>query len=517
MRVYLAAIVLTLAALPEAGSPARAAAFAHADTVRLPARDAPYMRYLWVSTPARHRDDFLIALKLQCNLLSTQGKLATPVLIAPDVVRLDVRDYGWDKKLQIWEGFARADVFFHVKIKFLVDTRVKTVWPGGFDRDFKKDFERGRYNTQFRKGETLAVAAPWLPDAINGLRFLTYSEAPILMAEWFFVQTARQVSIRNKQEGTGYYDFLGLKTRDDFFRLTGTDPKVAAKIFREWRAVVSKSGVSQQNRQIVALGAASGRTWITLDTFTEQDRGVSKRNLRDGEMAHDAEELYSFLPNGLWVTFLANAKGEAQESAPDKIGADDSTLRVGRDGRIHANLSCIRCHGVDREFLKPVNDWARRTFRSTGVLRLQDPDKKVVLELESQYLRDMDRLLARDRAEYMDAVREVTASKLHPKGLTAGRLTRIYGEVWNRYVEAPVTAADAARELGVSTAVFRDAVFRYAKARGGGDLLLTSYIDNQPLTRLEWEDSYSLAATVALGLQPQERLEERKIKKEKGK
>lgn len=512
-------LFLLAAAMPaeEAGSPSRAIAIAHANALEARPRDVPYYRYFWISTKEKDRDDFLIAFKLHLNLLSTQGKIATPILIAPDVIRIDMRDYGWDKKLEVWERFADLDVYLHTKSKALADLKIKHFWPGG--QDGKTFFKQGRYNLNVKAGQVFQIPAPTLPvNRMYDLRQLTYSEAPMLMAEWFFVQTARQISIRNKDEKVGYYEWLNLKKRDDFFKLTGTNEKTAETIFREWRAVVARSGISQQNRQVVALGATSGRVWGTLDTFTEQGKGIAKRNLRKGEFAHNAEEWYGYLPNGLFVTFLSDNKGVAQASAPDQIGPDDSPLRTGRDARIHANLSCIRCHGIDKDFLKPIDDWARKTFRSGGVLRFQDVDKKVVLELESQYLRDLNRLLFRDRAEYMDAIREVTASQKHPNGLTAPQITKMYGEVWNRYVEQGVTIEDACREMGTTTERFKAGLAKYALpiergGQGGGDLVLLSFLDGQKLSRLEWEDSYQLACAIAFGLQLPSLIEKRKVDK----
>lgn len=512
MRVQHVMLALLVAVAPakEVSSPARAVTLAHADCAKLHADDQPYVRYLWVSSDEKVREEFLVALGFHLNLLSTQGKLKLPTLISPDVVRIDVREYGWDARLNVWEKFAGLDFFFHQKLKVLKDVEFPTVWPGGPDAT-GKEYKRGKYQQERKAGRTQDVAALWLPaKEIDALRYMTYSEAPVLCAEWFFVQTARQISIRNKDEGVGYYEWLGLKDRKAYFDLIGLDEKKAGELSREWRAVVDRSGISQQNRMVVALGAVSGRAWVTLDTFTQAGRGNFKRNLRKGEAAHDVEEHYGVLGNGLFVTFLSDKNGVRASVAPPDIGPDDSSLRVGRDSRVHANLSCIRCHGVNKDFLQPVNDWARRTFRQGGVLRLTDKDKKVTLELESQYLRDMDKLLARDRTEYMDAVREVTTSLKNPKGMTAPQITKAYGNAWNSYVESPVTVMDAAREVGTTKEKLLAAIATHAKNRGGGDLILSSFLDGQSITRLEWEDSYRLAVFLAAGLHPLELVEEKK-------
>lgn len=522
MQTLLLALLIS-AAQPgkEASSPARAVQFAHADCSSLPAEDQPYVRYLWVSSDRKRREDTLVALSFHLNLLSVHSVLKHPTLVAPDLVRIDVRDYGWylvrngvlkRNILPVWEKFAGLDPYFHQKAKVLKDVEFKTVWPGGTDKS-GKHYDRGRYDQERKAGRTQDIAAIWLPaKEIEGLRLMTYSEAPVLVAEWFFAQTARQVSIRNEQEGVGYYDFLGLKDRQAFFDLTGTDEKKAIERFGEWRAVVEKSGISQQNRQIFKLEAIGGSTWGTLDTFKQKGRGVAIRNLRRGEFVHDAEEWYGFLPNKLYVTFLSDKNGVAQESAPDKIGPDKSALNIGNDGRVHANISCMRCHGVDKDMLKPVDDVVRALFEEGSGLHFTDKSKDVLQELQSQYLRDIDSELTDDRARYTKAIRLATMSRKNPKGLTAAQITKLYCELWNQYVETPLTAADVAREIGVTEDHLVDSLKRHARNRGATDLVLAAFLRKVPLkvTRLNAEDSIPLAAVLCMGAHPLEIEEEKK-------
>ncbi len=515
MRVVYSLLAILALAAGCGASPATAVKAAAADAVNLKVRegkDCRFYRYLWVPDGA---NDTLIVLKFHLNLLSREADFSTPVAIGRDVVRIDLRELKLQKRVLVWEKLADTDVFFHTKVKALVDLKIKVAWPGGVDKTDRKFYKPGIYPEKRKAGRIFSTGAPWLPQKeLYYLRATLLTECPIVFGQWFFVQSARQISIRNKQEGTGYYDFLALKDRNAFFELIGLDEKKAIKLYKEWRAVVDKSGISAQNRQIVALNATTGRAWGTLDTFTASGRGIAKRNLRRGEFAHDAEEWYGVLSNGLMVTFLGNKDGVAQESAPDKIGPDDSLLRVGRDARVHANLSCIRCHGADRDMLKPINDWARKTFRSTGVLRFQEKNKKVYLELKRQYLSDLDRVLARDRSDYVDAIARCTTSKLHPRGLTSPQITKLYGTFWNDYVENGVTAKRAALELGVDEKCLIDALKAYQKRTGKSDLALVGFLDvpAQKLTRLEWEDSYFLAQTIVAGVVLPENLEKVKAK-----
>lgn len=530
--MYAVALALVFAAAPASdfGGPARAVLVAHADLARIAAADekalatkvpkyrpqAPRMRYLWVSSTGKKRDDFLVALSFHLNLLSTAGSLKHPTLIAPDVVRLDVADYGWDEgnRLAVYEKLGAADVFFHGKATLLADQQIKEAWPGGRSFEGGDDHEPGVYTLDRNKGDVIVAAAFWLPQKeIDALRFLALSESPVLHAEWFLAQTCRQLSLNDAEEGFGYYDWLGLKNSKDFYKLTGVVEKDAVKRFAEWRAVVEKrrGGVSNQNRIVSHLDR---KVWVTLDVFTQKGRTLAKRNLRRGEFLPDAFEFFGSLANGLPVTFLANKDGEAQATAPDKIGGDTSSLNISRDNRIHANLSCIRCHGLNKDFLEPVDDWARPTFRAGGPQALADPDKKVLRELESLYLRGFDELLDDGRRLYSRAVRQATVSKANPLGLTSAQVARLYAGAFNDYVETPVTLESAARQFGVGKEKFLARLKAWSKDRGIGDLVFAAYLDEppEPIDRADFDDSYALGISIAWGIRPPETVELRKVK-----
>lgn len=478
--------------------------------------DAYFYRYLWVSSDPKLRDDFISVLYYHCHLLSDQGAYGTFTMVKPDLIRIDMRDYGWDQsnKLGVWEQAQKIDPYFHAPIKFLEDSKDTVYWPGGVDPTDGKEYEKGAWPTQRKVGDKAFTAAPNLPkEAIDGLRETLYTESPILMAEWFFVQTARQVSIRNAETGFAYYDFTGIKDRDSYFKLLGVDEKAATRLFRELRAVVEKSGISQQNRQVVALGATSGKVWGTLDVFDESAKGVAKENLRRGEFAHDAEEWYGHNPLGLPLTALFDKNGKTQATAPDKIGPDDSALNTARDHRVHVNL-CMRCHGVGKDHLMPIDDWARKTFKAGGRLKLQDPDKKVTQELQAQYLRDIQSEIDEDRRVYSRAVAAVTVNKKNPKGMTVAAITKLYAEAFHRYVDDGVSLEDAAREYGVKSAEWLKGLERYQITKGRTENAFTNFVSDPPtrMKRIHFENSYQLGATIAAGLSPAELPQKRKAR-----
>lgn len=489
---------------------------------------APYMRYLWVTTRGPEYDEFLLVLMGHLNLLSREGDFCRPTLITPDVVRIDVRELKWHKTegpLQSWEKLAAKSVIFHARVQLLQDLTVDQYWPGGPDKN-DKQYDRGKYPVDRKKGrvfdsfdETLHLVK--VKEKCLQLRKWSYSEAPLVHAEQFFVASARQLSIRNKEEGTGYYDFLALKTRDDFFKLAGVKVQDAKERYKVWRAAILKSGISKQNRQVVNFDE---RAWGTLDTFDESGRGILLNNLREGEFKHDAEEWYAKLPNGLWVTFLSDANGKRVAFAPPEIGPDDSELNkvrakdgTQRDVRVHTNLSCIRCHGPDAKGLKSLDDWVRNKFRAGKVYQLQDPNKEVALELKREYLRNIDRMLEKDRDDYEFYLSEATKSLAHPKGVTQAKFAKMYAEAWRRYVDDGVTLETAANELGTTKERLRGVLRAQTEQNkrqgyvdaGRGGLLnsLLNLVDDESIPRLYWEDGYQFCALLVMGVQPPEALE----------
>ncbi len=507
-----------LDAIPEM-PPWVAARLAYLDARSLPPEEAVYFRYLWLDEPREKWPDELLLHKVHANLRSTQGQFGQPVLVAPGLVRIDLREYGWDQpgKLELWEKFARLDFMFHAEAILLADGEIEQVWPGGKDNGV--EYEKGIYeHVPKKKGDTFAIPAPWLPcqGELHKLRHILLTEAPILPATWQFVQTARQLSLRNEDEGVGYYHWLGIKNRDDFFALCGADREKAFRIYREWRAVIRRSGISQQSRQAFRIGATAHAMWGTLDTFKQFRRGQPLVNLRRGEFVHQAEEWYSYLPCGLMLTALFNADGLAQATAPDQVGPDDSEFRVGKDARVHVNISCIRCHGMRKDMLQPLDSALRKCFRQGGALRLVDYDRHVTLELASQYLRELNSWLDIDRSLYVQAIRACTSTSARPQGLGSVEFTRLYCGAWNRYVEAKVTPLQAARELGVSGRHLLACIRGHAHKRGNEHLILAQLLDRDPwLTRLEWEECYPLAACLVHGLHLPEKPDKVKVKIQK--
>lgn len=529
MYCAIAALAIAAAPAPDEGSgihPAEVQKLVYADAQKLNKEDAPYMRYFRVTTGKSHRNDFLVVFCAHLNKLSTRKNFAWPTFIHPEILRIDVRDYGWDERgkketnvLVAYEKTAKRDPVWHQPAEIIAATAIIPIaWPGGFDAAHGKEYERGVYKTKFNKGAKVTLPHVLLDQAENEkLRRLLYTESPILDAEWFFVQTARQQSIYGENEpGFGYYDALALKDRDAFFALAGADPKKAKEINRTWKGAVAESSVARHNRLVFRQGAIGEFIWGTFDTQDPRNRGDLLRNLRDGEFKHQAEEWFAVLPNGLDFNFLSNDKGVRQATAPDniisadtsKIATDSNKRYKHNDTPVHANLSCLGCHGPT-DLLMDVNDRIRQSFGKQPLL-LVDPDKKVTRELQDEYLTDIDKHLKRDRSIYVDAIKEVTTSKLNPDGWTPGEFALKYREAFDRYAHAPITHDQAARELGVPKEKMIASLKTYSSqyGRGQGEIALTAWAhDGKGMKRQQWEQRYALAAVLSAGIRPPEVIE----------
>lgn len=460
------------AGMQAAAGPAEAVLAAAGDLAAQPPDIRPRLRYLW--HPGPRPAEFGPVLAFWTNSLSRESGLTKPVRIGADVWRIDLDDYRWNT--ETWEKLLDIDPYFHARL-------VKA-------RRFR-NLTTGKIRTE----EKVTVAhAPWLSqEHVGYLVQETRSEVPIIRADWWLVQSSRQLSLRNKQTGAGYYDWLGIEDRNSFFKLALFREADSIKLQLEVRAALEKSGISQQGRQVVRLQALTGPLWITLDVKDPTGKGNTTKNLRRGELKHDAEEHYLRLPNGMPAYFLGDQEGKRQDSAPDFLGPDDSPLRKSKDSRIHVGLACVRCHGG--QVLQPVDDWVRRTY--DGVLQLQSPDKDVQRELSRQYFSDLQGALQDDRAAFQRAM--VGVSGMEPQ-----KLVQAFAEAYHGYADSSVGLETAAREMGCTQAELRAAFSGYARSQGSIDGDLGNLLKHppQPMPRLAWEELYGDAQTILRSAKP---------------
>lgn len=442
------------------------------DAAKLPpevAATTRYISYWWVDE--KLRPEHVQINNLWINSLSRASALKPMRKVTETLYAVDLYQYRINPK--IWEGFKNFDPYFHVQLKKVAP------WPGGI---WPKDGKHYESNAFLHETKT-AAAAPWLPTKeIGTLVALTQSESPLLRADWWFNQT----SIQDQRDGVGYYDFLGVKNRDDFDKLVALDIKASQKIEREFRAIVSRSGVSRFGRQLERLQGLTGGYWRTLDVLDDnKNERNALRNL-DADYKHQAEEIYAPLSNGLFAYFLCDQNGVRQDSAPDKIGYDKTASL--NDGRIHIGLSCVRCHV---EGLRPINDWGRQIF--TKGINLASPDREKAKRLEQLYLSNLDKWYKADNDAYAAALKECC-------NMTPEESAKAIGRVWKAYDERDLLPADAAREFGLTEEVYLERLRAYFTADKLADLVLASHIADPPIAirQDDFEQLMPLVAPIAL-------------------
>ncbi len=481
MSKFLALLVLLVAGFPlRALTPNQAVRSALADADTLAKEDIPFIRYLYKPMPATEAayHKFVVALNLGANLVSNQAEFAYPHEVAPGVFRVDLRDYGWSPKQGVnWENLAGIDPYFHKNVtRDVVEVETEyyyEYWPGGYWSDgcyyYPNSFQvqRQRQKKVRRTKTERFLYVPQGAGQLDALASLLDSNAPIVRADWFLAQTARSLSLNDKLTGAGYFDFLGLKTLDDYLKLIGQG-KTRGNVIR---AVVSKSGVTRANRAVLREGAEFGGHWTTFEVTDQSGKGIAIQELREGELNFVASEHYGFLPNRLPATFLNNNKGVRQDFVPPDIAGDKSPLNISNDPEVHVNLACFRCHAGN--VLQPIVCSVRAVY--TGRLETITNDKSIALELKRQYGADLDRALQRDRESYQEAITAVT-------GKSPQEAAEIYAGAFNDYGYVDRTFQDIANEIGVTGPQLQKALRDRAIRLGTADFRTDPWIAPHPGT-----------------------------------
>jgi hypothetical protein len=477
---------LVLSATVQA-SPYQTVQAALLDAKRMPPQFPFYVRYFdFSSIPQSERAQFKAAFIFHVNSLSTSAEfflvpqgfplvmntaLPNSAWIGPDLVRIDLRDPGWDPA--VFERLKDAEPYFHARVIADVDVIRDEFWPGGLDK--KGDFyERGSFKVTHKAGSSYEVANPALPQLeILELARLTSSEVPLVRADWFFFYTSQNVD-----RLAGYYAFLGIKSYEDIRRLTGLNEKLARKILKEVAAIVPDSGVAKNNRQILYEPAITGAVWITYDVKTS----VGKQNAkvqRNGDFFDnaDANEVYFSLPNELWgLAAVNNKEGTLQDSVPDFIAGDKQS--TSNDLRVHPSISCVRCHV---EGLRPIHDWARQFYRlelkKDGAL-LTAVEYERLKRLQALYLGNLQ-----DKYDLSQLIYKRALVRLLGQGWTPERVSAAYREAFKYYQDDQVSSERLALELGCDQDTMRKAFTLAAAAKGANaDPILVGYARKEEFT-----------------------------------
>lgn len=419
---FLALLLLALTALPATASPAAAVDAALIDCRKLSKDQAERTLYLSLDNlEGDEREELLQVLDGWVHHISREAGIEKPRRVASGMlVAVNREDYGWLKKTQ---DALRAEPVFHR-------------WER---RYFAGDHREAAGYYRYR-ADPVGVNAQHLRE----LEERTGSRAPLIRADFFLFYSSRQVNLRNKNDhGFGYLDWLQLKDRGDVEKLAGLQRKTSIRLGKELRAILEegRSGVVQLDRQIewyANYGDDGFGTWLTLDTFDNGDGNTGQANLERGAFRHQAEEWVFGLPNNHVGMWLGDQLGVKQDTAPDKLGGNRNPLAVGTDTRIHVGL-CFQCHTDG--FLKDIDDWARRTFKTPS--QLEEKDYQKLQALKRQYFGDL-------RAKIKDGRERYRKALLASCGLTSERFAQLHAKHYYRYQYGDRRPASLAVELGTT-------------------------------------------------------------------
>ena len=267
--------------------------------------------YFWLGDiPEAERPVYILVLAGHLQGLSREADsiLYVPQVVAADysVVRINYFVYGWT--FAVVRQTIAADPFREYTLRLAT----YIPWPGGVWPD-GKDYKRGD--------------------------FTFTPEVAVVSASWFVWQTL----IQNDRK-PGYYDFLGIKDRNDVDALIGFDAKLNTKAQRfDLIEVPEFSRISRTQLRNILIQPVSGRYRYLTEDSRKATRQFDPLTPKTEFQQHEAEEHIFDLPNGYKGFFLGNAAGVRQDFAPaEVVGGDRSS--PSNDVLIHVGLSCLRCH-----------------------------------------------------------------------------------------------------------------------------------------------------------------------------
>lgn len=486
-----------LAAPALAAGPADAVARVLEDARALPPDECRQTRWLWQPDSQDGDEE---TLSLHVNLLSRSPVLRRLRVVSEGLYAVALDVYELDPK--VWEKLLDVpEVYFSLTTEDIAEREVIETkhWPGGTwrvqDGGDGKFYAAGDYQTRRRiKDKLVKRTAAYDHPGAKDLQRLTGSYVPIVRADWFFQQSCRQVSLRNRDNGVGYYNWIGIKNRGDFLTLIGLDRKLNDAQRRRVQDIVDFSGVSTFPRFIVGERALEGEAFHSLDEDTLDLANLPTEFLKPGVFKHKAEEWFGIGLNRLPKFLLADAAGVLQPSAPDFIGPDDSPLRTGRDGKIHVLESCLNCHfGRPGDGgMRPVDGWVRRVYRRE--LALSIAGRAEALEFERLYLSDMNARLANYRRVVREALQELLGPEAEWHTTVAA-----YAEYRDRYRQ-PVDLRRLAAEIGMRPEDLLAKLRERSRVQGGVPASLGAWLrDGGTVRREVVEDFHSVIALNVLG------------------
>lgn len=327
-----------------------------ADVLAQPAEDRPFLRYVSAAFALSTycRMDTAInavadALPLLLNSLSLSESVASAQLVPGDeaLFRIDLRQMGWDRSIQS-DGLEHAD-----------------------------GWEALSANAQ-----AVALRGP----EADALQDLIGTRTPLLHAHEF-ARSALTASV--------YYALLDApESLVELRRTLGIPPDLDAEPNAYWRAIVTRSTVSRQDRVLLRYRApADGPLfWHTLERLPD----TALTNALVDPLAREGDEssvMYT-LPNGLLAYYLAG---------PDGARLDESRVLLDTaqsDFVPRTAPSCMRCHSDGG--VMPARDQLRSYAATDPNGRFSARELALLAEVYPPQ-EELDALIEADRLRVGDA------------------------------------------------------------------------------------------------------------------
>lgn len=340
------------------------------------------------------------------------------------------------------------------------------------------------------------VADETLKQVAADVEQLSGSELPVLRADWFVFNVARAPL---------YHDLLELPTHVRALeQMVGVNVHQNIVDGKAARAAFGRSGVSRQNRMVERHDSRYGAYWISYDFLPRRGRGdlvryplgprFDENPYNRHAFEHDGGEAIFHLPNGLQAYYLLTADGDRLDGPAPADVVYDSAAIAGTPAIVNG-LSCMNCH---REgMISGFQDEIRASDALAG---------EPLLKVQQLYVPppQMERLVARDRAQFLTALRAATRPFLQVDEDAGKDITEFpepIGSVAQRYL-SDLGPREIAYELGVRS--IDDIRQQITHDRDLRKLGLGTLIQSQPGTikRARWEavDGTSFFQDVAVEL-----------------
>lgn len=449
--------------------------------------DRRYTRYLSLhAAPADQRATLRKTIAYAVNVTSFRSTLGTPRPVGDALLKLDLRDYGWDypSRTQRLAELERRGVRFDLR-----DAEARRLFLDPWEALGRLDpfFEANHYDAQGH------LVLGWIDrDVTNAFRQETYSRKPVLRADWIVGKL-----LLEKSFGGLYSDVMMFPPREaDGYKSLLIDVAAANRDnqLRQGGAVLA-STVALNNRELRLLynpyPLGSGYYWET-DDFNSDERGDKSVLERfRGETKHDGRETIFSLPNGLQAYRVFDGAGNAVDAVPESIAQIKDPLLPSRETRVVNSYKCLECH------LSGIRDFAdvvRKAFLNPAArlkVRSHDPHEADALAeaLEDYYSSSLGTTIRRQQDAYRAALQQACGMNGNETAAAVISAVEVY-----RYDLVPPEAA--AREMGADLDPARLA---WLVASGPytlhgitypGDPQLAVLATGQPIRRAAWEQSF---------------------------